>query len=254
MVVKDGKRNIEQLDLEIKQGKVQRTILICSEKEDLDNELDFIKKVFKHTNGYPSRVIENTLFQVNKKLEKEKEIQQRNENEINTDIRNQEKEIEIHPHISLPFRGQQGNNIIKNLRKKLDKCLPQKIKPRFTYTGKKIGSFFPIKDKIKQEHLSNITYGYTRNKEIRGCKIKDYIGETNVRFETRTQEHKSQKQSSIYKHAAQNDYNITEDDFEILDMGYKHDIDRKIGEALFIKEFRPKLNEQNISLKLQLFN
>ena len=47
----------------------------------------------------------------------------------------------------------------------------------------------------------------------------------------------NQKQSSIFKHASENNYTVSDDDFEILDKGYKHDIDRKIGEALLIKEF-----------------
>ena len=198
-------------------------------------------------------VINNTLYQVNKKLERERQLETTEGNEMNDQSSDKDKEGLSYPHISLPYMGYQGNTIIKKFRKKLDKYLPQNIKPRFTFTGKRIGSFFPIKDKVKEEHLSNITYGYTRNKEIRSQE-KDYIGETNVRFRTRTQEHKGQKQSSIFKHAAENSYNIMDDDFEILGKGYKHDIDRKIGEALLIKEFRPKLNEQNISLKLQLFN
>ena len=103
---------------------------------------------------------------------------------------------------------------------------------------------------MREEHLSNITYGYTKNKEMKGHNEKDYIGKTNVRYSVRTHEHISQKQSSIYKHALANNYQVSEDDFEILGKGYKRDIDRKIGEALLIKEFTPVLNEQNISLTL----
>ena len=44
-----------------------------------------------------------------------------------------------------------------------------------------------------------------------------------------------------------------DEDFEIIRLGYKKGIDRKISEALYIKEYRPHLNEQQISLNLQLF-
>ena len=47
---------------------------------------------------------------------------------------------------------------------------------------------------------------------------------------------------------------VSKDDFEILDMGYSNTLNRKLAEALFIKELKPKLNEQVKSYKLNLFN
>ena len=154
----------------------------------------------------------------------------------------------------MPFLGQQRNTIIGNFRKKLNKYLPENIKPRFTFKGKKIGAYFPIKDKIKNEHQSNVTYAYTHNSEIRSNHDVDYVGETNVRFATRVREHCTQKQSSIFKHANQNNYTVSESDFRILDKGYRNNSIRKIDEALYIKEYKPKLNEQIMSYKLHLFN
>ena len=139
-------------------------------------------------------------------------------------------------------------------RRVLDKHIPDNIKPRFTYKGTKISKFFSPKDKIQEDHQSNLTYAYTRNREIRETRTKDYIGETNVRYITRKDEHKKQKQSSICKEAINNDYPVTDEDFEIMRSGYNKAIDRKISEALYIKDYRPILNEQKISLNLQLFN
>ena len=128
------------------------------------------------------------------------------------------------------------------------------MKPRITYNGRKIGNYFPIKDRIKPEHQSNLTYSYTKNREIRNNNEIDYIGETNVRFGTRVSEHIKQKQSSIHKHATENNYHVSSDDFRILDKGYRNSDNRKIGEALLIKEYKPPLNEQVLSYKLKLFN
>ena len=47
---------------------------------------------------------------------------------------------------------------------------------------------------------------------------------------------------------------MSKDDFEILDRGYSNTLNRKLAEALFIKELKPKLNEQVKSYKLNLFN
>ena len=141
-------------------------------------------------------------------------------------------DIIIHPLVSLPYLGQQGNNIISKFRKKLDRYLPGNIKPRYTYKGRKIGTYFPIKDKIKDDHQSNVTYEYTRNREIRNKGDVDYIGETNVRFATRVKEHCSHKQSSIYKHAIRNNYTVSENDFKILNKGYRNSTIRKcLGEG-----------------------
>ena len=47
---------------------------------------------------------------------------------------------------------------------------------------------------------------------------------------------------------------VSESNFKILEKGYAKNVDRKIAEALYIKEFKPKLNEQVKSFKLHLFN
>ena len=123
------------------------------------------------------------------------------------------------------------------------------MKPRFTFKGNKLGSFFRLKDRIKIEHQSGLIYGYPKKNQM------DYVGETNVRYEARTREHVlSDKNSAIYKHTRENNIGISTDDFKILEKGYPNIVERKIAEALYIKELKPKLNEQVKSYKLQLFN
>ena len=94
-------------------------------------------------------------------------------------------------------------------------------------------------------------YSYTP----RGGSRVEYVGETNVRFGRRVQEHeKWDKASSVYKYGQEKGINIQTEDFKIVEKGYPKYLDRKIAEALHIKDFNPTLNGQKQSYKLQLFN
>ena len=85
-------------------------------------------------------------------------------------------------------------------------------------------------------------------------KIK-YVGETKVRFETRTYEHcNTDKASSVYKFKQSNTVGVEQSDFVILEKGFKDLWDRKLAEALYIRDFQPVLNEQVVCHKLKLFN
>ena len=125
--------------------------------------------------------------------------------------------------------------------------------PRFIYKGRKLGSFFPIKDKVDTKHKSGIVYGY----QAPGAddNTYQYIGETSVRFESRIDEHsRTDKNSSIYKHSQQNNYVASSNNFCVLANGYNNRVDRKLCEALYIKNHKPILNTQQESQRLQLFN
>ena len=81
------------------------------------------------------------------------------------------------------------------------------------------------------------------------------MGETNVRFGTRIYEHRvTDKNSAIYRNSNCNNYEVTGNDFRILEGNYSDTTSRKIAEALYIKENKPILNAQVRSYKLQLFN
>ena len=210
---------------------------------------------FTKINGYPSRVVHDSLKKVEITIQKEQRLDEtinRIENASSTSSDKNTQQEEIFPYICLPYKGKEGENIISTFKKRISKILPAKIKPRIVFKGKKLGSFFSLKDPIKRAHQTNLVYGYSHDGNPDQIQ---YVGETKVRFETRTHEHAvSDKQSSIYKHATTHNYSIEKDNFKVLESGFDKVVDRKIAESLYIKEFEPSLNEQIQSYTLKLFN
>ena len=233
-------------------GLFRRAYLVCSDEEGLEKELKHLKYVFTKINNYPSKIYHNSLESVKKAIEKESQIQALNStvNETN----DQTKEIYF-PSICLPYKGKEGEGILNNFKGYLKHYLPQEVKPQVSYKGKKLGSLFKVKDQIKKEHQSSLIYGFREQVSHIGETNIDYIGETHVRYGTRTREHTiTDKNSAIFKHAKHFNVEINDSNFKILEKGYSKTVDRKIAEALYIKEHKPKLNEQVKSFKLHLFN
>ena len=236
-------------------GLFRRAHLICSEPTGLNKEINHLKHVFTKINGYPSRIVQNTLKKVSSAMEREKRqehVSFGNVNPLSTSSNQNSKNEEVFPYLCLPYKGKEGESIVNRLRTRICRLLPKKVKPRCTFKGKKLGSFFTLKDPIKEGHQSNLVYGFSSGANPNRLQ---YIGETNVRFETRCHEHSStDKQSSIYKYTSQNDYTIAQGDFSILESGYNRVYDRKVAEAIYIKENNPPLNLQTRSYELKLFN
>ena len=116
-----------------------------------------------------------------------------------------------------------------------------------------MGSFFRVKDRVDQDHLSKVVYGYSLTGN--GTQSPDYVGETRIRFGARVHKHiYTDKESSINKYHKQENTLGIKDNFVILETGYSKTTDRKIAEALYVKEHKPFLNEQIESYKLKLFN
>ena len=214
-------------------GLCRRAYMICSEKSGLEKELNHLKFVFTKINGFPSKIVHKTLYQVKKTIEQESNLRLPTTSNVDNNInQNSTNCEEVHPYIVLPFKGKEGGNILYGLKKQLKKFLPSNVKPRFSYNGKKLGSFFTTKDKVKTEHQTDLVYGYSRG----------YVGETSVRYGKRTFEHSVDKNSSIFKDAIANNYKVVDSDFKILAKGFSKTRDRKLAEALFIKELKPRLN------------
>ena len=95
----------------------RRAFMICSEEEDLSEEIKFIEDIFNRINGYPKRVIKKALFQIKKSLTNESNVQNNAQN-IQEEPNAVDKVI-VHPHMNLPFLGPQGNTIIDKLKNKL---------------------------------------------------------------------------------------------------------------------------------------
>ena len=236
-------------------GLFRRAFLVCSEQSGQNKEISFLKHVFTKINGYPSRVVNDTLYKVTKTINNEKELETRMNN-VEPNNRDEPKvnkaKSDVFPYMTLPYKGQEGEKMMHKLQGFLKNKLPTEVKPRIIYKGQKIGSHFRIKDAIKKEHLSNLVYCHKTGTDTNDI---NYIGETNVRYETRTYEHSyTDKQSSIFKHAKTNNYTVSQNDFDIIEKGFNKKIDRKIAEALYIKDLKPTLNEQVKSYQIHLFN
>ena len=121
--------------------------------------------------------------------------------------------------------------------------------PRIVFKGKKLGSFFKVKDWVQDEHQSGLIYGFSDNfaSDIGHIivnknknKILKYIGETGVRYGARTHEHSvTDKKSAIYRYSQENKFIAKKENFRILEKGYKNKINRKYAESLYINEFKP---------------
>ena len=209
-------------------GLFRRAFVVCSTKNSLEKEISFLKNVFMKVNGYPSRVVNKTLWGMRKTISKEKEL------ERNSDIRHTinidpPKTDEIFTHMSLPYKGLEGENLMKTFKSYLSRILPRNIKLRIIYKGKKIGSFFTLKDHVKKDHMSELVYGYC---ETPNSNKVSYVGETNVRFGTKLNEHiNTDKKSAIFKHIQSTIMVASQDNFKILE---NVTVDRKLAEALYI--------------------
>jgi hypothetical protein len=228
-------------------GLIRRAFVICSNEQFLNKEISFLKNVFGKINGFPSRVIHDTIRSVKLKIEHEVSPPEVNppEEETVPEVTRSTDEV-VKPFICLPYKGKEGEKILSQFRNALTKALPSRVQPQFTYKGKKIGSYFRLKDKVSIEHQSGLVYVFKKGK---------YVGETKVRFGDRIDQHcHTDKKSAVYKFKVENQVQVSKDDFEILDMGYSNTLNRKLAEALFIKDIKPELNEQVKSYKLNLFN
>ena len=91
--------------------------------------------------------------------------------------------------------------------------------------------------------MSGIVYGYTIPNNNAGT--YQYVGETHVRHAERNYQHAyTDKSSAVYKHSHANNYIADPSFFTILAKGYHKWLDRKICEALYIKDHKPFLNKQ----------
>ena len=218
-----------------------------------NNEIKHLKKVFKERNGYPSRVIYECIEDVRRKIEQEANAENDPTNEEESRSGGPEDATgearEIKPLICLPFKGKEGDKILGQFKNALAKALPADVKPRFAYKGRKVGSYFRVKDPVPEEHESNLVYAFRKSEETK------YVGETKVRYGTRQHEHgHTDKKSAIFKFKKRTKLDISSEDFEILEKGYPNTVKRKLAEALYIKELSPPLNAQVKCAKLCLFN
>ena len=231
-------------------GLFRRAFLISSNDIFLQQEIDFLKNVFIMINKYPKKVVNNTLKAVKDKINRDREAQLGGREVLNIPPVEVDTEV-THPAVILPFTGLKGENIVRGFKNVLRDTLPQNVVPRFVYKGKKLGSFFRIKDKIDDNHKSNLIYGYTIPGNETGY---DYIGMSKVRHGTRVYEHlNTDKGSAIFQHKEAHNISPTPDNFDILAQNYNGWLERRICESLYARDYQPLLNKQKITHKLELF-
>ena len=95
----------------------------------------------------------------------------------------------------LPYAGPKGKNIIKSMNNNIQRILSNNVKTRITYTGRKRGTKFQVKDLTKNQHEHDLIY-YSKCAEPR-CD-KDYLGETGRIIFLRVADHcRKDKQSQL---------------------------------------------------------
>ena len=108
-----------------------------------------------------------------------------------------------------------------------------------TYTGKKLGTSFNVKDQSKFDHQHDMVYYVDCPNET--CR-KNYIGESGRRISERIKDHNGRDlKSHILRHSVESGHaNVSCEDFKIIAKNFNNNSwKRKIAESLLIKEKRP---------------
>ena len=139
-------------------GLFRRAFLVCSTNKALKREISYLKRVFTKTNGYPSKIVNKTLFEIRRTYNESVQPEQPDNSPIEQP---NSENAEVTPYMCLPYKGTDGERVVRDFKRSLRNVLPSKIKPRFLYKGTKLGTFFSVKDKVDKVHQSNLVYVYT---------------------------------------------------------------------------------------------
>ena len=150
---------------------------LCSPTK-IKDELKKIRK-FASYNGFPKWIVSSTIKKCN-----------------SPNNRNEQDEQWPTLFLSLPYIGNESEQIVKKSRRKLSRFLKEKVKINVFFKTTKLCFFTSNKDKIPLLSQSFVTYEY----QCPGCSGK-YIGKTESTLFNRTREHAwNQKDSAIYQH------------------------------------------------------
>ena len=128
--------------------------------------------------------------------------------------------------LTLSYKGKRGRKTLRNITKEVNKILPDKHKGKLIYTGTKLSSNFNIKDITQKEHKHDLVYGVKCPEET--C-AETCNGETGRRLVERIDEHRGKdKNSHVFQHSVNlNHALVTLDDFTILNLGYKQQVQKE---------------------------
>ena len=214
---------------------IKRAYMICSNEDSLKTERDYLRNTFTRINNYPQKLVEATMNRIKEEIN----APQTTENSNNDDQESTPTTLMI----KVPFAGDKGEGLLKDLGRSLQTNLPTDIKCRIVRTGTKLQKNFNIKDKMEDQHRSNFIYHYEcRNKRCKEC----YTGETGRREGERTLEHAGRdKKSWIHIHSLKSKHpKAQRSDFKVLATNYEDRTKRRIAEAMFICDLKPTLNKK----------
>ena len=101
--------------------------------------------------------------------------------------------------------------------------------------------------------IHNTTFS-NKCKLIKWCEFnceKAYIGKTIRHFCTRKEEHRTDKESSVFKHIQETDHEMDWDEMKILDSA-RDDYRLRLKEMMYINKLKPQLNVQKSSQMFSL--
>ena len=198
-------------------------------------------------NGCPANLINRTIEQVRKDVEKEQQPEPPS-NDLDTSEETQQTPTSVK--IYLPYAGKQGELITKDINKTVSKIFNKKVTANVSFKSKKLSSFFSVKDKTKIKHKHNLVYKVT----CPDCPAT-YIGEAGRRLQERVDDHGGRdKNSHVLKHSLERGHNTVKiENFSILGNNFYTETQRKVSEAFFIKSQMPTINIQRLSRPILLF-
>tara|TARA_B100000586_G_C20025999_1_gene391161 strand:- start:242 stop:934 length:693 start_codon:yes stop_codon:yes gene_type:complete len=230
--------------------------MISSTNTLLETELNHLRKTFHENNQYPLKVIESTITNEVEKYQQSQVQSTDDQNEISTVNPTTSTNTQVDKRtiqLNLPFAGDNGQKMIRKLKRNIENASKKDIKLQVTYKPSKLNSKFKVKDKTKFGHQQNVSYHVKcPNKNCHS----NYIGQTRCRIMKRTLQHNGKDSAShILQHSKMTKHRrVNLSDVKILGKGYRSNFKRRISESLFIKELKPDLNKQKDAFTLKLFN
>ena len=228
-----------------------RAYFICSSPELRKQEIQHLKQVFREKNDYPKWVINQVVEQVEAK---HRTVTHSNNLPIDDFEQPSATNKEKSPSLLLPYQGLKGDFALKLMRKRLKTLLQNNFNTQIAFKGKKLNSCFQIKDTDNFEHKHDLVY----HGKCPAKKCNDnYVGETGRHISERIMDHNGRDVNShLLKHHMEKKHQYPQNkDFIILSSSFQNNVvKRKISEVLWIKDVRPTLNRQKISIELKLLN
>ena len=120
---------------------------------------------------------------------------------------------------------------MKSFKKGMRKILPNNVKPRTAFTGRKVGTSFQIKDKTEMKHNHDIVY--YNECPVEQCN-ENYIGETGRRISERIIDHTGRDlKSYVYKHCIETGHRSPDiNDLKIIGSKFRKNVFKcKLAEA-----------------------